>query len=217
MRSISGMPSVQPPTAGEGALPVKANAKQDSKKDGMMKKKQFAISESVTGQEIKSLRKKLELTQAEFAALVNVSVKTVERWEMGEKPVKGPIVTLRKLFLENPQLAQRYVIPEKIYPLRLWYMNHQDVCTILDVDERERKIQIRNFTNNYIFRAFGRVEEPTFEQYEEFLESRCFPRTRDKMKIMLKELDLPFYDPMMIIERTQGRMAEDNFWIRIER
>ena len=27
MRSISGMPSVQPPTAGEGALPVKANAK----------------------------------------------------------------------------------------------------------------------------------------------------------------------------------------------
>ena len=54
-------------------------------------------------------------------------------------------------------------------------------------------------------------------QYEEFLESRCFPRSRDKMKLILRELDLPFYEPLMIIEKTQGRMAEDNFWIKIER
>ncbi len=33
----------------------------------------------------------------------------------------------------------------------------------------------------------------------------------------LRELDLPFYDPMMIIEKAEGRMAEDDFWIRIER
>ena len=43
------------------------------------------------------------------------------------------------------------------------------------------------------------------------------PPTRDKMKIILKELNLPFYDPFMIIQKTQGRMAEDNFWIQIER
>ena len=96
-------------------------------------------------------------------------------------------------------------------------MHKQEVCTILDVDERNRRIRIQNYTNNYIFRAFGREEKPTFEQYEEFLESRCFPRSRDKMKLILKDLDLPFYDPMLIIEKTQGRMAEDDFWIRIER
>ena len=33
---------------------------------------------------------------------------------------------------------------------------------------------------------------------------------------MLRELDLPFYDPFMIVEKTQGRMAEDKFWIKIE-
>lgn len=44
-----------------------------------------------------------------------------------------------------------------------------------------------------------------------------FPRTSDKMKLILKDLDLPFYDPFMIIEKTEGRMAEDDFWIRIER
>ena len=53
--------------------------------------------------------------------------------------------------------------------------------------------------------------------YTDFFESRCFPKSRDKMKLILKDLDLPFYDPFMIIEKTEGRMAEEDFWIRIER
>ena len=32
-----------------------------------------------------------------------------------------------------------------------------------------------------------------------------------------RRLDLPFYDPLMIIEKTGGRMAEDNFSIEIMR
>ena len=50
--------------------------------------------------------------------------------------------------------------------------------------------------------AFGVNQLPTYEEYEEFLESRCFPKTRDKIKLELKRLDLPFYDPLMIIEKT---------------
>lgn len=182
-----------------------------------MKTKGFAVSDLLMGEDIKSIRKKMNLTQAEFSELVNVSVKTIERWEMGEKPVTGPIVTLVKIISEDPSIAEKLSVPKQMYPIRLWYMHKQEVCTILDVDERNRRIRIQNYTNNYIFRAFGREEKPTFEQYEEFLESRCFPRSRDKMKLILKDLDLPFYDPMLIIEKTQGRMAEDDFWIRIER
>ena len=37
------------------------------------------------------------------------------------------------------------------------------------------------------------------------------------MKLILKDLGLPFYDPIMSIEKTEGRMAEDDFWLRIER
>ena len=90
------------------------------------------------------------------------------------------------------------------------------LCTIIDVDEQKRLIQVRNYTRNPMYRAFGVNTEPTFEDYEEFLESRCFPRERDKMKIMLRELDLPFYDPFLIVRKTEGRMAEDEFWIRME-
>ena len=39
----------------------------------------------------------------------------------------------------------------------------------------------------------------------------------DKMKLMLRHLELPFYDPMLIIEKTKGRMADDDFWLEIER
>lgn len=85
------------------------------------------------------------------------------------------------------------------------------------MNEPERKVKAKNYTDKIMFRAFGVVETPNYDQYLEFLESRCFPSSRDKMKLILKDLDLPFYDPMMIIEKTEGRMAEDDFWIRIER
>lgn len=179
--------------------------------------RRFAISDGVTSEDIKNIRKKLDLTQHEFAELVNISKKTVERWETGNKPVTGPIVTLIKILNEFPQISNYLEIPQRAYPMRLWYMYKQEVCTIIDVDERNRTLSIRNYTNNYMFRAFGREENPTFEQYEEFLESRCFPKSRDKMKLVLKELDLPFYEPLMIIEKTKGKMAEDDFWIRVER
>ena len=85
------------------------------------------------------------------------------------------------------------------------------------VNEMEQKVHIINYTDNLMFRAFGKVENPDYKMYEEFLESRCFPANRDKMKLVLKDLDLPFYDPLMIIEKTAGKMEEDDFWIRIER
>ena len=37
------------------------------------------------------------------------------------------------------------------------------------------------------------------------------------MKIILEELNLPFYDPFLIIQKTEGKMAEDDFRIEIER
>lgn len=179
--------------------------------------KKYVISDAIQGKEIRATRQRLQLTQAEFAELVHVSKKTVERWEAGAKDVTGPIVTLLHLINEYPQIEEELAIPPREYPLRLWYMEGDHVCTIIDVDEWQRKVKIQNYTRNYIKRAFGREEHPTYEDYESFLESRCFPRDRDKMKLMLRDLDLPFYEPFMIIEKTEGRMAEDDFWIRIER
>lgn len=177
----------------------------------------FAIEDNLTGKDIRLLRKKLGITQIEMAALFDVSPKTLERWEYENKKLTGPIVALAKLLWEKPQIVEHLEIPPKTCPLRLWYMCKNRICTVIDVDERNRMVRIYNYTNDLLSRAFGVIEHPSFEDYEEFLESRCFPRTRDKMKLILKEMDLPFYDPFMIIEKTNGRMAEDDYWIRIER
>ena len=179
--------------------------------------KLFITPEYTTAKEIKRVRTKLGLTQKEFALLINASKPTVERWERSREPITGPIVVLLKMLEEQPSYLNELKVPEKKSPLRLWYMYDEKVCTIIDVNIIQRKVEIHNYVDNPMFRAFGVVENPDYERYEEFLESRCFPRTRDKMKLVLKDLDLPFYDPFMIIEKTEGRMAEDDFWIRIER
>ncbi|MCD8231407.1 MAG: helix-turn-helix domain-containing protein [Clostridiales bacterium] len=182
-----------------------------------MNREAYVLPDAVTPEQIKAIRKKLKLTQAGFADFICVSKKTVERWETGKESVSGPIVPLISMLGEYPDFEQKMRVPKKEFSLRLWYMYQNEVCTIIDVEERLRKVKMYNFTNDLIKRAFGRVEEPSFEQYEEFLESRCFPPERDKMKLQLEHLGLPFYDPILIIEKTQGRMAEDFFWIRIER
>ena len=182
-----------------------------------MEKQSYAVADELLSEDIKCIRKRLNITQLEFANLVNISYKTVERWESGNKPITGPIVTLVGVLHENPQIEKHLRIPPKMKQMRLWYMRKNQVMTLIDVDERKREASIDNFTEDLQSRAFGKLEEPTFEQYEEFLESRCFPKSRDKMKLILRDLDLPFYDPLLIIEKTQGKMSENDFWIRIER
>jgi putative transcriptional regulator len=182
-----------------------------------MKNKMFITPSSIKASDVKLLRSKLNMTQREFAIFCNVSKPTVERWEMSDKEITGPITLLAQIVMLHPEIAEDLSLPEKNYPLRLWYYHLDTVCTIIDVDTINQRVQIKNYTNNLIFRAFGRNEHPTFSDYENFLRSRCFPEERDKLKLMLKELDIPFYDPLLIIEKTDGRMAEDDFWIRIDR
>lgn len=182
-----------------------------------MDEKKFITPEYVTAIQIKNMRRELDLTQKEFAALIHVSKPTVERWEMSKEPINGPIVLLLELFRKNKNYIKEIQLPDKIYPLRLFYMHQQTPCTVIDVDEINKRVFIKNFTDNVLFTAFGKEKNPDFSSYEEFLKSRCFPESRDKLKLALRELDLPFYDPFMIIEKTEGRMAEDDFWLKIER
>jgi transcriptional regulator with XRE-family HTH domain len=180
-------------------------------------KKLFALRNSIKGSDVKEIRKKLDLTQKEFSNLVNSSVKTIEKWEISGIEIKGPIVTLIKMLNIYPVFTTDFRIQDIKYSLRLWYMFKDEVCTIIDVDEKNRKVEIFNYTNDLIFRAFGNNEYPNYDEYQGFIESRCFPKSRDNLKIYLRELDIPFYEPLMIIEKTLGKMADDDFWINIER
>lgn len=114
------------------------------------------------------------------------------------------------------QLNQRFRnINVKDYIMRMDFMCEEECCTEILIDFREQKIAIQNETDNLLHRAFGIKAKPTWEDFEEFLESRCFPRTREGISLILEDLELDFYDPLSIVEKTQGRMAEDAQWIKI--
>jgi len=55
-------------------------------------------------QQIKSLREKAQLSQAVFAAVLNTSVSTVQKWESGGKKPSGPSLKLLNL-IENKGLG----------------------------------------------------------------------------------------------------------------
>lgn len=177
----------------------------------------YAVLDYCKSDDIKRVRGKLNLTQREFAKLVNVSTPTIERWESSSEKITGPIVLLLNMLELNKDTLEYLKIPRKEYPLRMFYMYEDKICTLIDVDLKNQKIKIKNYVDNIMFRAFGVNESPSFNDYKEFLKSRCFPETRDKLKLILRDLDLPFYDPFLIIEKTQGKMAEDNFWIKLEK
>lgn len=180
--------------------------------------KGYVIRTSLSGDDIRRVRESLLMTQQEFAEFARVSRRTVENWESKKgKEITGPIIPLVELLLRKPELVGKLELPEDRWKLRLIYLYKDMVCSVIDVDETRRRVRVRNYVDNPLFRAFGKNTEPEYEEYEEFLKSRCFPESRDKLKLELKRLGLPFYDPIMIIEKTEGRMADDHFRIRIER
>ena len=179
--------------------------------------RKYAISDRLTGTMIRQARENLGLDRREFASFANCSLRTLERWEREDAEVTGPVVTLIELLIRDRFIPKRLEIPPCELRLRLIYRKGFCICTVIDVDEPRREVRIRNYVKDPLLMAFGVNQLPTYEEYEEFLESRCFPKTRDKIKLELKRLDLPFYDPLMIIEKTEGRMAEDDFWIEIVR
>lgn len=114
------------------------------------------------------------------------------------------------------QVVSRYLNPpmHEGCTLRMFYMYKQQPCTIIDVDFKSKKIYINNRTNKIPLRAFGNVENPSWEDFEWFLEDRCYSRGRADLKDKLTNLDLDFYEPLDILEKVHGRFAEDPMWIK---
>lgn len=100
------------------------------------------------------------------------------------------------------------------YVMRIDFMYKQRVCTEIYVDYKNEKVKIFNRTNDIIKRAFGVNENPTWADYEDFLFDRCMPKSRDMQKIILKRMGVDCYDPIQILEKTKGRTAEDNQYLK---
>lgn len=59
------------------------------------------------GQEIKQYRSQYELSQADFAAIVDVTVGAVHRWESGERSPRGAVLRRVRAVLESAATRPR--------------------------------------------------------------------------------------------------------------
>lgn len=90
------------------------------------------------------------------------------------------------------------------------------LCTRIAADFTDVTIAAENTDCPVIKTAFGKKPFPNWDDFNEFLESRCVPRGRAGLREYLEALGLDEYDPLEIIKITHGRMAEDDQWINIE-
>lgn len=100
--------------------------------------------------------------------------------------------------------------------VKLLFFNGSELCTTILADETEHVLQIKNHTDHIIKTAFGNNLSPTWDDFQHFLEARCIPRARAGLREYLEAIGVEAYDPMQIIQKTQGRMAEDDQWIKLE-
>lgn len=103
------------------------------------------------------------------------------------------------------------------YKVRYDYMLDRQITTSILVDFKNENVIAKNYSSHPMKRAFGVKRKPTWEDFVEFVEDRCVPKSRDHMKLILRDYGLSTFDPFSIIEKTGGRMAEDNRYIRIYR
>ena len=100
--------------------------------------------------------------------------------------------------------------------LKISYYDKNLLCTEVYFDTDESKIKAENYTKNILKTAFGNIENPTVKDLCIFLESRCIPKERAGIKEYLNTIGVMNYEPIEIIKRTAGRMAEDEQWLKVE-
>ncbi len=105
-------------------------------------------------------------------------------------------------------------LEEKI--VLLSYFDADKLCTKIAANYSSKSVCIENYSSDYLQTAFGRMGKPTWQNYLDFLESRCISRSRGGLREYLEALGLAEYDPLEIIKKTSGKMAEDQHWIKVE-
>lgn len=117
--------------------------------------------------------------------------------------------------LDGARFAKRQLaMGHRVKILRFFEGN--TLCSIIYADFTEHTLTVENQDVPLLKTAFGNNQFPNWKDFMDFLEERCVPRQRAGLREYLEALELAEYDPIAIIEKTGGRMAEDRQWLSIE-
>lgn len=98
----------------------------------------------------------------------------------------------------------------------LRFFDGDKLCSTIIADFTDETLIVENHVTNPVKTALGNNMLPTWADFKTFLEERCIPRQRAGLREYLEVIGLDEYAPLAIIQRTGGRMAEDEQWIEVE-
>jgi len=100
---------------------------------------------------------------------------------------------------------------------RFLFYDGDILCSSIHADFTDETLTSQNHINDPVKTAFGNNPLPSWEDFQAFLEERCIPRGRAGLREYLETVGVDVYDPMEIIGKTAGRMAEDGQWLSVEK
>ena len=65
----------------------------------------------MTPDEIKATRERIGVSQASFAAMLNVSTRTLQEWEQGRRQPTGPARSLLAIAAQRPEVMHDLFLP----------------------------------------------------------------------------------------------------------
>ncbi len=126
----------------------------------------------------------------------------------GERIIISPHLSMDEFLESKKSLGHRL--------MKLEFYDKESLCTKIIADFTDETLSVENTTDHIVKTAFGKKEAPTWEDFQNFLEERCVPRSRSGVREYLETIGVESYEPIEIIKKTSGRMAEDNQWIKLE-
>ena len=95
------------------------------------------------------------------------------------------------------------------------YYDKDRICTRIYADFSDKEVKAENYTQATVKTAFGNNSSPSWEDFEAFLKERCISESREGLGAYLEAIGLYEYNPLEIINKTEGRMAEDEQWVKV--
>lgn len=136
-----------------------------------------------------------------------------ERREM-ELSFNGEQITIARRLSGEEFATRKLALGHDMRVLRFY--DRSKLCTTIYADFTDETLTAENHTVDPVKMAFGNRTLLTWADFQSFLEERCVPRQRAGLREYLEVIGLSEYDPLSIIQKTGGRMAEDEQWIEME-
>ena len=139
---------------------------------------------------------------------LNIDDNRIELCYDGEKIIVAPKLSLEQFINQKKENSHKILL--------LNFYDNDILCTKICVDFTDETVSAQNYTDNIVKTAFGNNIAPVWADFENFLEERCVPRSRSGLREYLETIGVEEYNPLEIIKKTKGKMAEDYQWIELE-